>query len=365
MIPFLNLKAVNQRYAAEIQNAFVRVVDSGWYLLGKELACFETSFTKYCGAEYAVGVASGLDALTLILQAYGLGTGDEILVPSNTYIATVLAITASGAEPVFVEPNQRTHLIEAETAQKKITSRTKAIMPVHLYGQACDMTALCELADRYGLKIIDDAAQAHGSEGVNQSLPNSNCQRATGYSFYPSKNLGALADAGMVTTNDGELAEKIRALRNYGSHQRYVNKYTGMNSRMDELQAAILNIKLEGLDEDNKRRRRVADYYLKNIINSKISLPKPPQEPDNHVWHLFVIVTKQRDALKRYLEEKGIQTQIHYPVPPHKQECYQEYNHLSLPIAEQLADEVLSLPLSPVMSEEDIKLIVRAINEWE
>ncbi len=365
MIKFLDLKAVNQRYTAQFKVAFDRLLDSGWYLLGKELEAFEANFANYCGARHAIGVASGLDALTLIIKAYGFAQGDEIIVPANTYIATVLAVTACYAVPVFVEPDAQTHLIDVEKIEEKITGRTKAIMPVHLYGRACDMKAIRQIADKYGLKIIDDAAQSHGAVYENNETVASFKVRASGFSFYPSKNLGALADAGAVVTNDSELAEKIRALRNYGSHKRCYNKYEGLNSRMDELQAAILNIKLKGLDADNAHRREIVEYYLTAILNEKIILPKPPKNPRSHVWHLFVIRTRERDRLRQYLLENGIETQIHYPVPPHKQECYKKYNSLSLPIAERLADEVLSLPMSPVMSRQDVETIGRVINEWK
>lgn len=365
MIKFLDLKAVNQRYAAQIRSAFDRVLESGWYLLGTELEQFETEYAAYCRAAHAVGVASGLDALTLILRAYGFGPGDEIIVPANTYIATVLAVTACGAEPVFAEPNPQTHLIDRAAVEEKITARTKAVMPVHLYGQLCDMQAIRGLAGRRNLKVIEDAAQSHGAADDGDKTVFGDRERTAGHSFYPAKNLGALADAGMVTTNDGHLAEKIRALRNYGSHRRYYNQYVGLNSRMDEMQAAILRIKLKGLDEDNACRRQIAEYYLKTINNEKVVLPLWPQTPAGHVWHLFVVRTRQRDALKRYLEEKGIQTQIHYPVPPHKQECYAKYNHLSLPIAERLAAEVLSLPISPVMNAKEVHQVAEAVNEWK
>jgi len=365
MIKFLDLKAVNDRYADEMKAAFNRLLESGWYLLGKELETFEANFADYCGTKYAAGVASGLDALVLIIRAYGFGDGDEIIVPSNTYIATVLSITACRVEPVFVEPVSETHLIDIERIEEKITENTKAIMPVHLYGQSCDMNEICNLAKKYNLKVIDDAAQAHGAVRGRSLSEGKYTGRAIAFSFYPSKNLGALADAGAVATNDVDLVEKIKALRNYGSHERYYNKYLGANSRMDELQAAILNIKLKGLDEDNERRRKIVGYYLETIKNEKIRLPEPPQDPEKHVWHLFVITTKERDRLRQYLQKNEIQTQIHYPVPPHKQECYRQYNRLSLPIAEQLANEVLSLPISPVMTEEDARRIAKVINDWK
>ena len=365
MIKFLDLKPVNRKYESDIRDAFNRVLESGWYLLGKEIEVFEAEFAKYCGVDHAVGVASGLDALALIIKAYDFGSGDEIIVPANTYIASVLAVTSCGVEPVFVEPDMRTHLIDVRKIKEKITARTKAIMPVHLYGQVCDMESICSLADKYDLKVIDDAAQGHGAASLKNFEPKGFQGRAAGYSFYPSKNLGAMADAGAIVTNDTDLAEKIKALRNYGSHKRYYNKYVGTNSRMDELQAAILNIKLKGLDGDNAQRRKVANHYLAAINNKNMILPEVSANPLDHVWHLFVVRTKKRDELRSYLEENGIQTQIHYPVPPHKQECYPEYNSLSLPIAEQLANEVLSLPMSPVMKHAEVAKVIEVINAWK
>ena len=363
MIKFLDLKSVNRKYESKIQEAFTRVLDSGWYILGKELEKFESEFASYCGSSFAIGVASGLDALTLIVKAYGFGVGDEIIVPSNTYVATVLAITNCGATPIFVEPNADTHLIEASNIEKSITDKTKAIMPVHLYGRVCDMDSICDLAKKNDLKVIDDAAQAHGA--IYKGTRVGNLADATGFSFYPSKNLGAMGDAGAITTNDEKLANKIMALRNYGSQKRYHNKYKGLNSRMDELQAAVLRIKLSGLDEDNAARRRVAQLYSKMIRSTKIILPELPKDQEMHVWHLFVVRTDRRDQLKQYLDNNGIASQVHYPIAPHKQQCYSEYNKLSMPIAEKLADEVLSLPISPVMSEQDIKKVVEVINGWQ
>ena len=362
MIKFLELKAVNDKYAAQIEAAMKRVVDSGWYLLGRELAAFETDFAAYCGTEHAVGVASGLAALTLIIKAYGIGAGDEVVVPSNTYVATVLAITANGAEPVFVEPGEHTHLIDARKIEEAITEKTKAIMPVHLYGQVCAMGEICALAKKYGLKVIDDCAQVHGAclDGKRAG----SLADASGFSFYPSKNLGALGDAGAVTTDNEELAERIVALRNYGSAVRYYNVYEGLNSRLNEIQAAILSVKLKGLDEDNARRRRIAEFYLGAIDNDKVTLPKRPKNPEMHVWHFFVIRSRERDRLRSYLEVEGVQSQIHYPAAPHKQECYGRFNELSFPIAEMLADEVLSIPISPVLSETDAGRIAEVINEW-
>ncbi len=362
MIKFLDLKSVNSKYESEIQRAFARVLNSGWYLLGQELSAFEAEFAKYCQVNYAIGVASGLDALKLIIKAYGFGVGDEIIVPSNTYIATVLAITDCGATPVFVEPNADTHLIEASNIERAITDKTKAIMPVHLYGRVCDMDSICDLAKENHLKVIDDAAQAHGA--IYKGTRVGNLADATGFSFYPSKNLGAMGDAGAITTNDEMLANKIIALRNYGSQKRYYNKYKGLNSRIDELQAAVLRIKLAGLDEDNAARRRVAHLYNEMISSSKIILPELPKDQGEHVWHLFVVRTDRRDLLKQYLDDNGIASQVHYPIAPHKQQCYSEYNKLSMPIAEKLADEVLSLPISPVMSDQDVKRVAEVINEW-
>ncbi|MBW8015799.1 MAG: DegT/DnrJ/EryC1/StrS family aminotransferase [Planctomycetes bacterium] len=365
MMKFLELKKVNHRYESSIREALGRVIDSGWYLLGKEIEAFEAEFADYCGARHAIGVGSGLDALALIIKAYGFGPGDEIIVPANTFIATVLAVTMCGAEPIFVEPDERNYLIDVKKIAEKITSRTKAIMPVHLYGQACDVASICSFAEKHGLKVIDDAAQAHGTTLLKSFDPVDFQGRAAGYSFYPGKNLGALADAGAVVTNDADLAEKIKALRNYGSHEKYYNKYVGSNSRMDEFQAAILSIKLRGLDEDNAARRKTANYYLKAIINDNVILPGVPENAGDHVWHLFVVRSKKRDALKDYLEENGIQSQIHYPVPPHKQECYPQYNGLSFTIAERLADEVLSLPISPVMKEVEAAKVVEVINAFK
>lgn len=364
MIKFLDLKAINERYVPDIKKAMDRVLESGWYLLGRELEAFETAFAQYCGMNYAVGLASGLDALKLSIQAYGLGKGDEILVPSNTYIATVLSITECGAEPIFVEPDANTYLISSAGLEEKMTNKTKAIMPVHLYGQSCDMDRMMLCAEKHGLKIIDDAAQAHGSVHARRNSKIMFKDRAIAFSFYPSKNLGALADAGAVVTNDAELAENLKALRNYGSHKRYYNRFQGINSRMDEIQAAVLSVKLKDLDADNTRRRRLAEYYLENIRNEQIILPTRPDRDEDHVWHLFVIRVKERDRLRQHLLDNGIQSQIHYPVPPHKQVCYPQYNHLTLPIAEQLAMDVLSVPISPAMQEQDVERIVSVLNDW-
>lgn len=360
-IPFLSLHPVNERYRVEIDSAIKRVLDHGWYLLGEELTNFERNFAEYCGTKFCVGVANGLDALDLILRAYGFGPGDEILVPANTFIATFLAISRNGCTPVPVEPDPKTFNIDPAKIEAGITSRTRAIMPVHLYGQTAEMEPIRNIADQFGLKVIEDAAQAHGAFYLGKRA--GNLGDAAGFSFYPGKNLGCLGDGGAVTTNDAELAEKIRALRNYGSLEKYVHLYSGMNSRLDEIQAAILNVKLKYLDEDNQKRREIARFYRENIKNPCVELPAVNDEK-GHVWHLFVIRSSRRDELRRYLEEHGIGTQIHYPIPPHKQGAYAEWNGHSFPIAERLSREVLSLPMSPVLTIEEISNVTTHINSF-
>jgi dTDP-4-amino-4,6-dideoxygalactose transaminase len=363
MIPFLDLKKINLRHKEEILQRLDRFLHSGWYILGKEVEEFERKFQEYCGTEYCVGVANALDALTLILRAYGIKEGDEVIVPSNTYIATILAISANRATPVLVEPNISTYNIDPAKIEEKITKRTKAIMVVHLYGQSCNMSPVIEIAKRYNLKVIEDCAQAHGAMYKKKRV--GSLGDAGAFSFYPGKNLGALGDGGAVTTNDKSLYEKIKALRNYGSHKKYENIYKGVNSRLDELHAAVLSAKLKYLDEDNQKRREIADYYLKNIKNEKIILPIVESgDPLSHVWHLFVIRTQDRDSLQKYLFEKGIQTLIHYPIPPHKQEAYREWRDQSYPISEMIHRQVLSIPISPVMEFEEVAYIVEAINGY-
>ena len=363
MISFLDLKAVNEQYITEIEKVLHKVIKSGWYILGTEVDLFEKEFAEYCGTDHCIGVANGLDALTIILKAYGIGEGDEVIVPSNTYIASVLSVSANGADPILVEPDIASYNIDPKKIEEKITSRTKAILAVHLYGQSADMNAINQIAEKYNLKVIEDAAQAHGATYTGKRT--GNLGNAAGFSFYPGKNLGALGDAGAITTNDGQLAEKIRALRNYGSHVKYENLYKGVNSRLDEIQAAILRIKLKELDRENERRREIATYYLNHINNSKIILPKiVNQDLSSHVWHLFVVRTKEREKLQSYLREKGIQTLIHYPVPPHKQQAYKEWSNLSYPISEQIHNEELSLPISPVQSIETTRKIVEVINSF-
>jgi len=366
MISFLDLKGINTQYRAELIEACARVIDSGWYIQGNECKEFDKEFAEYCGTKYAIGVANGLDALILILRAYKemgvMGDGDEVIVPSNTYIASILAISQNNLVPVLVEPRLDTYLLDPAKIEEKITLKTKAILPVHLYGQTCEMDKINEIAKKYNLKVIEDSAQSHGAYlGDKRS---GNLGDASGFSFYPGKNLGALGDGGAVTTNDEELANAIKALGNYGSHKKYENLYKGINSRLDEMQAAMLRVKLRYLDNEVEKRREIANYYLENIKNDKLILPTVRIE-DNHVWHLFIIRTNKRNELQKYLLDNGIQTLIHYPLPPHKQKAYTEWNNDSYPISEQIHDEVLSLPISGVQSLEDTKKIVQIINNFE
>ncbi|EGK8090100.1 DegT/DnrJ/EryC1/StrS family aminotransferase [Campylobacter lari] len=360
MVNFLDLHKINAKFEDEIKDKINEVINSGWYILGKECVNFETNFAQYCGVKHCIGVANGLDALRIIIKAYEFSKDDEIIVPANTYIASILAITDNLCKPILIEPDVNTYNINAKSIKEKITNKTKAIMVVHLYGQVCDMEPIYALAKKYNLKIIEDCAQAHGAHFKEKKV--GSLGDAAGFSFYPGKNLGALGDAGCITTNDDLLASKIRALANYGSHKKYENLYAGLNSRLDELQAGILDIKLKYLDSDNQKRKEIADYYMKNIKNENIILPKIDID---HVWHLFVIRTNFRDKLQKYLNENNIQTIIHYPIPPHKQECYKDFNNLSLPITEKIHNEVLSLPISPVMTQEEIKQVVEIINDWK
>lgn len=361
MIKFLDLHKINQRFKSEIDLAIREVLESGWYLLGEKNKAFEENFAKYCETKFSIGCANGLDALHLAIRAYDFPKDSEIIVPANTYIASILAISNCGLKPILVEPNLETYNIDADLIEAKITEKTKAIVVVHLYGQAVEMEKIWELAKKYNLKIIEDSAQAHGA--IYQGKKVGNLGDIGCFSFYPGKNLGALGDGGCITTNDEEVAIKIRAIANYGSLIKYENIYKGLNSRLDEIQAAILDLKLQFLDADNQQRREIAKIYRENIKNEKIVLPKPYKE-ESHVWHLFVIRTKDRDKLQEYLKIKGIQTLIHYPIPPHKQKAYAEWNHLSFPITEQIHREVLSLPISPVMSKEEAFCVVQALNEF-
>lgn len=361
MIKFLDLHKINQRFKSEIDLAIREVLESGWYLLGEKNKAFEENFAKYCETKFSIGCANGLDALHLAIRAYDFPKDSEIIVPANTYIASILAISNCGLKPILVEPNLETYNIDADLIEAKITEKTKAIVVVHLYGQAAEMEKIWELAKKYNLKIIEDCAQAHGA--IYQGKKVGNLGDIGCFSFYPGKNLGALGDGGCITTNDEEMATKIRAIANYGSLIKYENIYKGLNSRLDEIQAAILDLKLQFLDTDNQQRREIAKIYRENIKNEKIILPKPHEE-ESHVWHLFVIRTKDRDKLQEYLKIKGIQTLIHYPIPPHKQNAYKEWNNLSFPITEKIHKEVLSLPISPVMNKEEAFYIVQILNEF-
>lgn len=365
MIKFLDLEKVTASFEPWLSQEVQRVVRSGWYLLGNEVHAFEEAFARYCGASECVGVANGLDALTLVLRGYmemGLmQEGDEVIVPANTYIATILSITRNGLVPVLCEPDEGTCLIDPSRIELLVTARTKAVMVVHLYGQAADMDAVGQVAARHHLKVIEDAAQAHGA--VYKGRRTGNLGDAAAFSFYPGKNLGALGDGGAVVTNDAELAKVVRALANYGSSVKYVFPYKGINSRLDEVQAAVLHHKLPRLDADNECRRRIAERYMAGIRNPLVALPEW-REREGHVFHIFAIRCKQRDALQAYLAEQGIQTLIHYPVPPHKQEAYREWNDRSYPITERIHREELSLPVSPVMAEAEADAVIDAINRF-
>lgn len=347
----------------EIQCAIKEVFISGQYILGEQVKKFEEEFSNYCGTKHAVSVANGLDALKLILQAYRIGEKDEVIVPANTYIATILSVSQVGATPVLIEPDKFTYNIDPEKIEEKITERTKAIIAVHLYGQVANMHAITKIAQKYNLKVIEDAAQAHGALYGGSRV--GALGDAAAFSFYPGKNLGALGDGGIITTNDDQIAGKLKALRNYGSIKKYENIYKGCNSRLDEIQAAILRVKLKYLDKDNEKRRKVAEYYLKHIKNNKVVLPTLENSQRlSHVWHLFVVRVENRDQFQKYLSENGIQTAIHYPIPPHKQKAYEEWNSLHLPITEEIHRTVVSLPMSPVLHLEDVKKIVKAVNSY-
>ena len=366
MIKFLDLQKITAKYADEIHEAALRVVDSGWYLQGAENERFEHNFAQYIGTEHAIGCANGLDALIWIFRAYiemgVMQPGDEVIVPANTYIATILAITENGLTPVLVEPRLSDYQIDDSLIESAITPRTKAICIVHLYGQCAYTERIGELCKRYNLKLVEDNAQAHGC--LYQGRKTGSLGDAAGHSFYPGKNLGAFGDAGAVTTSDKALADTIRALANYGSSKKYVFEYTGRNSRLDEIQAAILDVKLRHLDEDVALRQSVAQRYCAEITNPKIIVPSI-SDWKAHAFHLFPVRCAERDRLQQYLSEQGIQTIIHYPIPPHKQECYRQMNHLSLPVTEQIHNEELSLPISPVMSEEEISAVINAVNKFE
>lgn len=372
MIKFLDLQKINTQYADELKQAAAEVIDSGWYLLGERVKQFETNLANYIGVKYAIGVANGLDALRLILKAYiemGLmREGDEVIVPANTYIASILAITDNRLKPVLVEPDINTYNLNILLIEQYITRRTRAIMVVHLYGQVSWDNELEILARKFDLKLIEDNAQAIGAEWKGRKT--GSLGNAAGFSFYPGKNLGALGDSGAITTNDDKLAEMVRALANYGSKIKYHNKYQGLNSRIDEIQAAFLNVKLKYTDAENQQRREIANYYCTNIKNAAITLPfnsnlsKELYKTHSHVWHQFVIRTPKRDEIQDYLSKNGIQTLIHYPIPPHKQKAYKEWGNQNYPITEKIHRQVLSLPISPVMPIEDVQTIIEFLNKF-
>ena len=372
MIKFLDLQKINAVYQFQFQEKLKLVLDKGWFILGDEVKAFEINFANYCGTKYCIGVGNGLDALVLIFKGYiqlgKLHKGEEVLVPANTYIATILAILQADLVPILVEPKLETYNINPEFISEKITSKTKAILAVHLYGQLAEMKTINDLAEQHNLIVIEDAAQAHGASiqcsvfsGQSIEKQAGNLSHAAAFSFYPGKNLGALGDAGAITTNDASLAKVIHSLRNYGSEKKYQNEFVGINSRLDELQAAFLNVKLPHLDADNDKRKVIANRYLSEIKNDKIILPTSDQ---SHVFHLFVIRTENRDALQDYLLQNGIETMIHYPIPPHKQKAFAQWNNFSLPITEKIHNEVLSIPISPIMTIDEVDFIIKILNNY-
>ena len=366
MVTFLDLKAINAQYETELKEACARVIDSGWFIMGNELNQFETEFSAYCGTKYSIGVANGLDALTLVLRAWKelgkLQAGNEVIVQANTYIASILAITANDLVPVLVEPDPVSYNLDPALVRAAITPETKAILPVHLYGQLSPMPELLEIAQQHQLLVLEDCAQAHGAEIDGRRA--GSWGDAAGFSFYPGKNLGALGDAGAITTDDVELAQTLRALRNYGSYKKYENLYQGVNSRLDEIQAAMLRVKLPYLKAETARRQAIAQRYRSSINNPLVILPQVAEE-DAHVWHLFVVRSAVRESLQRWLTEQGVQTLIHYPIPPHKQNAYKTMNGLSLPITEKLHTMVVSLPIDPTMSDSDVALVIDAVNGFK
>ncbi len=366
MIPFLDLKAINTQYQQELKDACSRVIDSGWYIMGKELEAFEAEFAEYCGTKFAIGVANGLDALTLTLRAWKelgkLNAGDEVIVPANTYIASILAITENDLVPVLAEPNIETYNLCPKIVRSAITDKTKAILPVHLYGLISPMPELMAIADEYELLVLEDCAQSHGAQINGKKC--GNWGNAAGFSFYPGKNLGALGDAGAITTNDLELANTLRALRNYGSQKKYENIFQGVNSRLDEIQAAMLRVKLNYLDAETTRRAEIAKRYIAGINNPLVYLPGVIRG-EEHVWHLFVIRIEYREEFAQYLLSEDIQTLIHYPLPSHKQEAYSQWNELCFPITEKIHEQVVSLPLDPTMSDQSIQRVISVVNSFK
>lgn len=367
MVNFLSLKNINAQYKEELKEAFNKVLDSGWYINGEEVSSFEKEFAHFCGTQYSIGVANGLDALTLTLRAWKemgkLEDGDEVIVPANTYIASVLAVTENRLKPVFVEPRVDSYNLDPSLIENALTKRTKVILPVHLYGQLAEMNKISDIAKKNGLLILEDSAQAHGA--IVDGKKAGSWGDSSGFSFYPGKNLGALGDAGAITTSNEELYKTLMALRNYGSHEKYKNLFKGVNSRLDEVQAALLRVKLRNLNTENTRRKEIASYYLKNIDNKNMILPTVLQGNDSHVWHLFVVRTEHRQKLQDHLKKNEIMTMIHYPIPPHKQGAYQEYSTLVLPKTEKIHEEVLSLPIDPTMTDNDMKAVVAGINSFK
>lgn len=363
MIKFLDMKPMHKNLKTEILSNIEKVYDSNYFILGEMVHEFEKNFSRYCETEFCIGVGNGLDSLELILRAYDVGVGDEVIIPANTYIATALAVSNVGATPILVEPDCNTYNIDSNLIEDKITNKTKAIIAVHLYGQPADMDPIKKITRKYNLKLIEDNAQAQGAFYKNKRT--GSLGDAAGISFYPGKNIGSLGDAGAITTNDRDVSEKVRVLRNYGSEKKYYNKCKGKNSRLDEMQASVLNIKLKYLDKFNDYRSDVARYYLEGIDNSKIILPKVLDDTKPS-WHQFVIRTKHRDKLRDYLYQKNIETMIHYPIPIHKQKAYSEFSNLTgiLKVSELISEEVLSLPIYPYLNKQDIDVIIDAINKY-
>jgi dTDP-4-amino-4,6-dideoxygalactose transaminase len=360
-IPFLSLKITNQIYEPQIAKIVSKIVSSGWYILGENLKQFETEFAQYCGVKHCIGVANGLDALTILLKASDFPENSEIIVPANSYIATILSVSNANLIPVLVEPNLNDYLIDIQAIERAITLNTKAILVTHLYGKCCEMDKINILAQKHNLKVFEDAAQAHGASYKGNKA--GNLSDGAGFSFYPSKNLGAMGDGGAITTNDDALAERIKSLRNYGSCKKYVFDYQGYNSRLDEIQAAILSLKLPYLDNENEYRRMIANRYLTEIINPKIVLPSN-DSVNNDVWHLFVVLTEVREKFRSFLSENGIGTEVHYPIPPHKQLAYKNWQKMSMPITEKIHQQVVSLPLNTVLTETEISYIIEIVNQF-
>ena len=365
MVDFLNLKAVNDPYQDEIIAAVTKVIKSGWYILGEELQQFEQRFAEFCGAKYCIGVANGLDALQLIFRGYKelklMNDGDEVIVPANTYIASILSISENNLTPVLVEPELASYNLDPSKIEKKITQKTKAILAVHLYGQPAKMQELTKIAEQYNLKLIEDGAQAHGA--THYGKVTGNLGNAAGFSFFPTKNLGACGDAGAITTSDEDLANIIKAIRNYGEGSKYKNLYRGINSRLDEIQAAILNVKLNYLGTENGKRQQIAAQYLEKINHPKIILPST-EKNNSHVYHIFSVRTDNRDALQEHLATRDIKTLIHYPTPPHKQLAYKEWNQDFFPLTEKIHREILSLPIAPTLLAEEVQQVIAAVNTF-